>query len=281
MSAARELRTERTDGMTRRMLLVLIALLGAWPASAQTARQMLDAAKAVNDAREPKDSSQRTKMTLVDSRGGERVRDLAMYAKSYGHRTRKSLSFFLSPPEVKGVGFLSWSYPDKDDDQWLYLPELKRVRQISGSSRKQSFQGSDFSYDDLEIFDEIRDWTEEDAASKLLRDGETVDGVPCAVIELAPQGKNYEYSRFVLWLDRRDSTFRKIELYDRKDEALLKTLALSAFETIDGVPTAHRIEMANAKKGTRTILEVSEARYDRGLADEAFTERSLERGKLE
>lgn len=269
--------------MTRTMQLALVAvsLIAALPARAETARQMLDAAKAVNDAREPKDFSQRTKMTLVDSRGGERVRDLVMYGKSYGHRTRRSLSFFLSPPEVKGVGFLSWSTADKDDDQWLYLPELKRVRQISGSSRKQSFQGSDFSYDDLELFDEIRDWTEKDATSGLVRDGEIVDGAPCAVIELEPQGKDYEYSRFVLWLDRQDSTFRKIELYGKKEGALLKTLALSSFEMIDGVPTARHIEMANVKKGTKTILDVSEIRYNRDLADEAFSERALERGKLE
>jgi len=263
------------------LVWMLSVLLAPALARAESARQMLDQAKAVNDAREPKDTSQRTKMTLVDSRGGERIRDLEVYDKNYGHRTRKGITFFLSPPEVKGVGFLSWSYPDKDDDQWLYLPELKRVRQISGATRKQSFQGSDFTYDDLELFDDIRDWTEKDAASKLIREREMVDGVPCAVIELVPQGKEYEYARFLLWLDRKNSTFRQIELYDKKDGALLKTLALGGFETIENVPTPHRIEMTNVKKGTKTMLEVSEIRYNRGLADEVFTERTLERGKVD
>ena len=139
--------------MMPKTLLVwtVCAALAPALARAESAREMLDQAKAVNDAREPKDTSQRTKMTLVDSRGGERIRDLDVYRKNYGHRTRKALTFFLSPPEVRGVGFLSWSYPDRNDDQWLYLPELKRVRQISGASRKQSFQGSDFTYDDLEL----------------------------------------------------------------------------------------------------------------------------------
>ena len=262
-------------------MLALGALCMTSPACAESARAILDQAKAVNDAREPKDMSQKTKMKLTDSRGGERVRDLEIYGKNYGHRTRKGLTFFLTPPEVKGVGFLSWSYPDKDDDQWLYLPELKRVRQISGSSRKQSFQGSDFSYDDLQLFDDIRDWTEKDAASKLLRDGEVVGGVACAVIELTPQNKEYDYGKFVLWLDRKESTFRKIEFYDKKDTALLKTLALGNFKTIDGVPTPQRIEMVNAKKGTKTVLEVSDVHYNRGLGDEVFTERTLERGKVD
>lgn len=257
-----------------------VTLIGA-AARAETAREILDQAKAVNDSRQPKDTSQKTKMTLVDSRGGERVRELDIYAKNYGHRVRKTIMFFLSPPEVKGVGFLSSSAPGRDDEQWLYLPELKRVRQISGASRKQSFQGSDFSYDDLQLFDDIREWTESDAASKLVSDGEVIDGAPCAVIELTPQGKSYDYARLILWLERKDATYRKLELYDKKDGALVKTLSLSKFATVDNVPTAHRIEMANVKKGTKTLLEISEVRYNRGLADDQFTERTLERGKVD
>jgi outer membrane lipoprotein-sorting protein len=260
---------------------VLCAALAPAVARAESAREMLDAAKAVNDAREPKDVTQKMKMTLVDSRGGERVRDIETYVKIYGHKTRKAVTFFLSPPEVKGVGFLAWSYPDRDDDQWLYLPELKRIRQIAGSTRKQSFQGSDFTYEDLQLFDDVRDWTEKDATSKLVKEGDVVDGVPCAVIELTPQGKEIEYSRLVLWLDRKDSTLRKVELYDKKDGQLVKTITLGAFETIEKIPTAKRIEMANVKKGSKTVMEISEVRYNRGLADESFTERTLERGKLD
>ncbi|MGH7896787.1 MAG: outer membrane lipoprotein-sorting protein [Candidatus Binatia bacterium] len=263
------------------LALAFLTILLTPIARADTAREMLDKAKAVNDAREPKDGSQRVKMTLVDSRGGERVRDIEIHSKSYAHRTRKSITFFSSPPEVKGVGFLAWSYPDKDDDQWLYLPELKRVRQISTNTRKQSFQGSDFSYEDLELFDDIRDWTEKDAASKLVKDGEVVDGVACAVIELTPQGKDYQYSRFAVWLDAKDSTFRKVEFYDKNDGALLKTLVLGGFQTIDGVPTPHRIEMTNAKKGTKTVMQISAVRYNQGLSDDVFTERTLERGKVD
>src|ERR1043166_1509372 len=262
-------------------MLVAGALLAPAISRAESAREMLDQAKAVNDVREPKDVSQKTKMRLIDSRGGDRLRDLEVYGKNYGHHTRKGLTFFLTPPELKGVGFLSWSYPDKDDDQWLYLPELKRVRQISGPGRKQSFQGSDFSYDDLQLFDDVRDWTEKDAASKLLRDGEVVDGVACAVIELTPQNKAYDYGKFILWLERKDATFRKIEFYDKKDGALLKTLLLSDFKTIDNVPTSLRVEMTNAKKGTKTTLEASDVHYNRGLADDVFTERTLERGKVD
>ncbi len=254
-----------------------------WPAtaSAETAREMLDQAKAVNDAREPKDVTQKVKMTLVDSRGGQRIRELEIYGKSYGHRTRKAITFFLSPPEVKGVGFLAWSYPSKDQDQWLYLPELKRVRQITANTRKQSFQGSDFSYEDLQLFDDVRDWTEADATSKLVKESDAVEGVSCAVIDLSPQGKDLEYSRFILWLDRKDSVVRKIEFYDKRDASLLKTLALSDLKVIDGIPTPHRMEMVSVKKGTKTVMELSEVHYNQSLSDDLFTQRYLERGRAE
>ena len=252
----------------------------AGSAGAETAREILDKAKTVNDAREPKDMAQKMKMTLVDARGTTRVRDLDMHAKTYGEKTSKAITFFQSPAEVKGVGFLAFAYPDKDDDQWLYLPALGRVRRITANTRRQSFQGSDFSYQDLELFDEIRDWTEEDAKSNLLKENEDVGGVACAVIELAPQGKDLEYGRFVIWLDRKESTVRKIEFYDAKDGGLLKTLAFAEWKTVDGIPTPHKMEMANVKKGTKTSMELSEVRYNQGLSDEIFTERYLERGKV-
>jgi outer membrane lipoprotein-sorting protein len=169
----------------------------------------------------------------------------------------------------------------RDDDQWLYLPELKRVRQITTNSRRQSFQGSDFTYEDLDLFDDIREWTEADATSKLLKEEqEVVDGVPCAVIELVPQGKDLQYGRFVVWLHRESATFRKIEFYDEKDGKLLKTLLLSDFRDVDGVPTPHRMEMTNVKKGTRTEMVFSEVKHDQGLDDGIFTQRTLERGRV-
>lgn len=259
------------------MLLGLVLVL---PAFGETAREMLDHAREVNDAREPDDVTQKVTMTLVDSRGGKRVRDLAIYGKSYQNEESKGLTFFLSPPEVKGVGFLSWSYPERDDDQWLYLPELKRVRQITSRARRQSFQGSDFTYEDLELFDELRDWTEEDATTKLLREGEEMDGVPCAVIEIVPEGKDLQYGRFVVWLDRETSTFRKIEFYDEKDGEHAKTLLLSDFRDVDGVPTPFRLEMSNLEKGSKTLMEFSEIRHDQGLDDDVFTQRYLERGRV-
>jgi outer membrane lipoprotein-sorting protein len=259
-------------------LAVLIALSGS--SRAETARELLDQAKAVNEAREPKDLRQRMKMLLVDSRGTPRTREIEVFSKNGAEDETKSITFFLSPADVKGVGFLAWAHHDREDDQWLYLPALKRVRRITSTARRQSFQGSDFSYADLELFDEIPDWTEEDAAATLVSPHQDVDGTDTATIELVPRGKDVEYARIVVWLARGDSTLRRIELYDA-DRSLVKRLKLADFRTVAGIPTPHRLEMVNEKKGTRTILELSGVTYNQGLGDDVFTERSLVRGRVD
>src|SRR2546428_5363176 len=122
----------RTVLRTSVMSGVLLAA-ATWPAAmhAETARQMLDGAHGVIEARKPKDVFQRMRMTLRDARGAERVRDLETRSKNFGKSESKSILFFLSPSDVKGVGLLAWAHPARDDDQWLYLPELARVRRIS------------------------------------------------------------------------------------------------------------------------------------------------------
>jgi outer membrane lipoprotein-sorting protein len=258
------------------LLIAGLLLPGGW-AQAETAREILDHAKAVNDARKPKDTSQQVTMTIKDPSLGDRVRQMRTFRKEYGPRRAKTITYFLLPPTVKGVSFLSWSEPGKDDDQWLYLPQLKRSRRISAGLRRESFQGSDFTYEDLQLFDELPDWTEADATSRLVTATETVDGVPCAVIELTPQGKDLAYGRIERAVARDDATTRRLTLYDRADGAVVKTVALTSFRTIGTVPTPHRIEMQNVKKKTGTIMEFVDVAYDRGLSDDLFTEQALER----
>lgn len=262
------------------LLLGLLLFVVPAPAAGESAREMLDRAKAVNDAREPKDVSQRMRMTIVDARGKERVRELDSRTLDLGGGEKKSLLVFVSPRDVKGVGFLAFAHADRDDDQWLHLPALKRVRRITANGRTQSFQGSDFSYADLDLFDELAEWTEDDAASELLR-REPVGGVECAVIALVPKGKEIPYGRIVVWLDPAESVFRRIELHDEDGAEVVKRVELADFRPVGRVPTPHRLEMTTLRKGTRTRIELSEVRYDQGLSEELFTERQLERGRVD
>jgi uncharacterized protein len=262
-----------------RLLLVALVLSASSVAAAETARELLDRAKAVNDEREPKDVAQRMRMVIVDSRGRERIREIESRSLELGGGERKSLIVFLAPRDVRGVGFLSFAHKERDDDQWLYLPALKRVRRITASGRTQSFQGSDFTYEDLDLFDEIPEWTEEDAAATLLR-RDTVDGRDSAVIALSPK-RDVGYGRIVVWLDPEASLFRRIELYGKHGAELEKTVSLRDYRDVDGIPTAHLLEMATVKKRTKTRIELSEVRYDQGLDEDLFSERQLERGRID
>ena len=247
-------------------------------AAAPTARELLDQAKTLDDTtRHWIDRSQKMTLVIIDARGGERRRELQVYTKRYPADEDKALTFFLSPPEVKGTGFLQWAHKNTDDDQWLYLPEFKRTRRITTQLKDESFMGTDFSYRDLEILGEIQRWTEAEAPTKLTGE-EPVDGSPCYVIEFRPKQEGMTYGRIVLWLDHDKLVARKMDFFDREDAAV-KTLALEQISDIGPVPTAHALAMRNLKKGSRTQVEVSDVKYDGKLADDLFTQRYLERGE--
>src|SRR6185295_14573913 len=114
-----------------------------------------------------------------------------------------TILFFLTPAEVKGTAFLAFTHKGRSADQWLYLPALKRVRQITASSRGESFVGTDLSYHDLDLVQEMPSWTEADARSSL-RGEEAIDGTPTHAIELVPQREDIGYKRVVVWLGKDD-----------------------------------------------------------------------------
>lgn len=264
--------------MVRRLVLVILLAALALPARAElTAGVILDQMRQLaRTTRKWSDRVQRLKLRIVDRRGGERVRDLVIYMKKYPEDRNRSIAFFESPPEVKGVGLLQWADPHAKDEQWLYLPELKRVRQISAGTKHESFVGTDFSYDDLAIISEIADWTDADARTSLVRD-EVLDGRPCHVLEYTPTGKDLSYGKIVDWLTVDDLTVVKFEMYD-KSARLMKVLTLSDFRKLGEIPTAFHMEMRNVQAGSHTVVDFSEVKYDTGQPDDRFTTRALERG---
>lgn len=248
-------------------------------AAAESGRALLDQAKQVSSTtRKWTDRTQQLRLTIVDRRGNERVRDLSIYMKKYPDDANRSIVFFQSPADIKGTGFLQWANAHTSDEQWLYLPELKRVRQIGAGSKRESFVGTDFSYEDLAIVSQITDWTEADARAALLRD-EPVDGAPCAVIELTPVAKELGYGQVRIWMRRADSVILKFEFVDKKGQ-VAKALTVSDVRPIGAIPTAFRMEMQNVQAGSHTIVQFSSVTYDTGLADDAFTQRTLERGGI-
>ncbi|OVE74362.1 outer membrane lipoprotein-sorting protein, partial [bacterium B13(2017)] len=172
---------------------------------------------------------------------------------------------------VKGTAFLTFTHKAKDDDQWLYLPALKRVKRISSSNKSGSFMGSEFAYEDF-ASQEIEKYT-----YKWIRD-EVFEGKECFVIEYYPvDKKNSGYTRQITWVDKSEYRVWKVEYFDRKNSHL-KTLRINGYQKyLDKFWRANEMNMVNHQNGKSTQLVFSNYKFQTGLKDKDFTKNSLKR----
>ncbi|MFH2116310.1 MAG: outer membrane lipoprotein-sorting protein [Spirochaetota bacterium] len=249
------------------LLLGLMAV-----AAASAAEPTADAImQAVYDRPQPADTSGLLTMTLIDAKGRERIRSLEQRLATFGGVDKKIMEF-KSPADVKGTAFMNWSYSEagKSDDQWIYLPALKRVKRISSDGKGDAFMGSDFSYDDLAERHPTRD-------THTIIGGETINGEACWIIESKARDAAEGYSKTISWISKERLTGFRREYYDRKG-ALLKTLTVQETRAIDGYLMITKTEMHNVQKNTRTRMEFADLKLDTGITDELFSERTLTRG---
>jgi outer membrane lipoprotein-sorting protein len=210
-------------------------------------------------------------MRLTNKQGDQRVRQLQQFIKDEGD-TEKTIMFFLSPADVKNTSFMSWSYADgRDDDQWIYLPALKRVKRISSDSKSDAFMGSDFTYDDL------GDRHPNEDNHQLLKE-ETVGSTPCYVVESTPKDEDYMYSKTVTWVAKDSFIGLKRDFYD-EDGKLLKSLHIKKYEQISGFWMILETEMHNVQKDHRTTMKFTNVQINQGIPASKFTERSMTLGR--
>jgi outer membrane lipoprotein-sorting protein len=210
------------------------------------------------------------KMTLINSRGDTRVRDIKQYMKDMDN-VEKSIMFFTSPADVAGTSFMNWTYDDdRSDDQWIYLPALRKVKRISSESKSDYFMGSDFTYDDL------GDRKLDEDKHKLLRE-EEIDGKSCFVVESVPIDPDYMYSKTVTWIEKDTYIGVKKEFYD-EDGDHLKTLTVKDYENISGFDIITHSEMHNVQKDHTTKMELTNVEINSGVRKNMFTERMMTRG---
>lgn len=253
------------------------ALVTASGARADDGREILDRVQQLNQTeRNWRDRSRQMRIVIHDRRGGERLRDLSMRTLRDENRDEKVLAVFETPAEIRGTALLQFQYGDRDADQWLHLPELRRVRKITSSVRDESFMGTDFSFRDMELLTDVLEWTDEEATARLLETIE-IEGRPAHRIELVPTTRDVGYDRIVIVLTADDLVLRGMEFFDGGAEPS-KRLALGRIEMVGKIPTAHQMVMRQPTEGTHTVVEISNVEYDRGLPESLFTKRSLERG---
>ena len=211
------------------------------------------------------------RMTLQNAHGRTRVRALRQWIK-YGDEVDKKLMIFVEPADVRNTALMNWSYKEegREDDQWIYLPALKRIKRISSGSRSDYFMGSDFTYDDLG-----ERHPSEDTHTLLRR--EELDGEKCLVVESVPKKDGAMYSRTLTWVAEGKWIGLKKDFYDPEGK-LLKTLRIKKHQKVDEFWTILATEMHNVQKDHTTRMELTNVSYDNGLSDAMFNERTMRRG---
>ena len=266
----------------RPLLFAAAVLLLALPAHPRVARaddpKAREIMQKVNDRDDGDNQTSDMEMVLIDKRGAERKRSIRSFRKDKGKDTY-SILFFLTPADVKNTGFLTYDYKaeDKDDDQWLYLPALRKSKRIASDDKSGSFMGSDFNFSDL---------TEpalEDYDFHLMKEVE-VGGVKTWQIQSVPRSKEIAdetgYSKSIAWV-RQDNymVIRSVNWVHKSRR--LKYFQVKKLEQIDGIWVATSLQMAT-KEGKRTVhatlLRFRNIKFNQKLPESLFTVRQLAKG---
>ncbi len=216
-------------------------------------------------------------MIFIDKHGKQRQRKMVSLSKDFGDDVYKSI-FFLEPADVKNTAFLSYDYDgDNDDDQWLYLPALRKTKRIASTDKTSSFMGSDFSYADM------TDRELENYTYTLLKEQE-VRGYPCWLIEALPKNEKivekFGYTKAVLFV-RQDNDVVVRSVGWLQDGGKLKYMDMTKLEQIDNIWTTLEVSMTTKQGKTtlhKTILRYHNVQYNQDLTEDDFTVRRIERG---
>jgi len=215
------------------------------------------------------------KMILKNAHGQSSVRELRQQSLENPDSSDgdKSISLFDKPRDVEGTAFLSFTHILEPDDQWLYLPALKRVKRISSSNKSGPFMGSEFAYEDLTSFEVEKykyEWLRDEPC-------DTEGTLTCFVVKQFPLYENSGYTSRIAWIDQTEYRAMKTEFYDRKEE-LLKTLKFHGYKQYLGQYwRAAEMHMENHQTGKSTMLEFKDYEFKTDINEGDFSPRRLER----
>ena len=256
----------------RTPLLVCLALVVMHhpPGQPPTAEQI---ARNVQDRDTGRDSRAELRMRLFDRRGRARDRALALLTLRRAEGDR-SLIRFTYPNDIRGTGFLVWEHPAGDDERFLYLPSLGRVRRIAGSEAQESFVGSDFSYEDIggREFDDYTYTLVEDNASWTAPGGQSR---PAYRLESRRKDGTVQFPRVVSLVLKDSFVVVQADIYNRRNEKQ-KVYTVGRLEQVQGIWTVFASVMTNDLDRTRTELTVEKIAYNTGLTEAALSRRELE-----
>jgi hypothetical protein len=258
-------------------------ILFMFPASTLSAEYSAEEIMRRVDEREAGDSSvSDITLVLIDRRERQRIRSLKLYSKNYGEDT-KTLSLFESPADIRGTAYLNFDWNDslRDDDSWLYLPALQRVKRLASSDTSDSFLGSDFTYADINGF-EI-DWYD----YSLVNESEMIGGEDCWVIEMIAKSEFKDraeeatgYSKMQSWVSKEKFIQLRGQFWELRGNRI-KFFTASEVELVEDIWTVKRLQAIttrNDRQEHASILQIKSIDYNVDVADELLTTQAMQRG---
>lgn len=208
-------------------------------------------------------------MVLTDANGKTVSRKMKTMTLERAGALDYSLIQFVEPADVRGTGLLTYQSPKDDDQQWLYLPDLRRVKRIASSNKSGAFMGSEFSYED------ITGNTLDKFSYTFLRE-EPLNGRPCTVVEKIPTYKDSGYSKILVWTDKESNLVQRQEFFDRK-KTLFKTMEFVDWKLYGKTWRMGGIVMKNLQTNKSSALTFSNRKLGKGLKESDFTTQALQR----
>jgi outer membrane lipoprotein-sorting protein len=250
------------------ILLVVLGVCGN--ASAQSAADAGRAlAQAVYDRPNGDDFAARATMTLTEKGREPRVREMFTLRVDRGGGERWSLTRFTRPADIRGVGLLTKDYPGDENDQWLYLPALDRVRRVSSGRKGGRFVGSDLFFEDL------RD-REVDMDDHVLQGEGKLGKLVCKILVSTPvDPDNSVYTKRVSWVHPATLIPLRVDFYQAHSKKPVKRLSVKRIKRIQGFWTVLDSTMQDLESGHTTRITQSTVKYNQGIPDRLFTSQSL------
>lgn len=255
----------------RYLALILIIITNFHVLAASDAQKGLEIAQEA-DKRDTGfvDSKAELKMILRNRQGDKSIRKLSIKTLEGENDGDKSLIIFDHPKDVDGTALLTFTHKQGADDQWLFLPALKRVKRIASQNKSGPFVGSEFAYEDFNS-QEVEKYK-----YKYIKDTSCGDQ-ECFMIERYPVDPYSGYKRQVVWLDKKHYRVLKIEFYDKKND-LLKTLKLKKYKKYLGkFWRAHHLDMYNHQTKKSTTLLWRNFKFKNDFSESDFTQSTLRR----
>ncbi|GAA0203764.1 outer membrane lipoprotein-sorting protein [Kangiella japonica] len=218
------------------------------------------------------DFSAQISMVLEDNNGNKSTRLMEVKNLEVKNDGDKRLLVFKEPSDVSGTALLTYSHILEDDEQWLYLPALKRVKRISSSNKSGPFVGSEFAYEDM-LSQEVEKY------EYVFLGEENFKGLECFIVERKPRYKNSGYNKHKVWIDKKHFRYQKIEYFDHQDSHL-KTLVLTDYEQfLNKFWRAKEMVMTNHQTQKSTAMYWKRFSFSNGYSDSDFTKSVLKRSR--